>query len=323
MGLYVSGKRLSDITTETGWAGSDILTGLKSGDNKNITITELTAMVIDNVDTVDPLPPGTYAKVMYKGPVSWGASSLFVTDGSIVGIGLTEPSGGHQLEIKYNGTAQNLLNIYKNDISDAQIKGLAYSNTGILFLSDSGIPANIDSDSNANTYSSYFQRGIIANDDVFLNIDNNSALKFGSFNVLNGAFSENGFINMPNPDLLQLRANEFVLQNSLAEYLKTTRSVDTEVIRFLGDMSIMKDDANGCTKIRSGVSGGYPDQSLIGAEPMLRIAAKGSSPAVQFQTSLGVNILKLNSDGTVELPLYAAATSGQLCVDGEIVKKKA
>lgn len=190
MGLYISGKRLSDITTETGWAGSDILTGLKSGENKNITITELTTMVIDNVDTVDTLPPSTYAKVMYKGPVSWGASSLFVTDGSIVGIGLTAPNGGHQLEIQYDGTANNLLNMYKKDISDAVVKNITYSKTGILFIVDSSVPANIDSDSNANTYSSYFHKGIIANDDVFLNNANNSALKFGAFDIVTGVFTE-------------------------------------------------------------------------------------------------------------------------------------
>lgn len=328
MGLYIDGKRLSELTTETGWAGSDILTGLKSGENKNITITELTTMVISNVETVDPLPTGTYAKVMYKGVTSWGASTSFVTDGNIVGIGLSTPNGGHQLEIKYDGTAQNLVNAYKQDISDATIKTLAYSSAGILFICDSSIPANIDSDSNANTYSAYFHKGIIGNDDVFMNNANTSGLKFGTFDISTGVFTESGKVDMAS-DAVQIRALEFVMQSSANEYIRTGlrgASNDTPTVILANRGFVCKDITNDCSKIFLGTPGtSIPIQSAIGAEPMLRATAIGSSPIAAFINSTGSEILKMTFDGKVywSLPSYASAGSGEMCMDGEVVKIKA
>lgn len=328
MGLYIDGKRLSELTTETGWAGSDILTGLKSGDNKNITITELTTMVIDNVETVDPLPPGTYAKVMYKGVTSWGASTSFVTDGNIVGIGLSAPNGGHQLEIKYNGTAQNLLNAYKKDLSDAQVKGLSYSSTGIFFVVDTGIPANIDSNSNANTYSSYFEKGVIGNEHIFMNNGNTSALRFGTFHGTTGVFTESGKVDMAS-DAVQIRALEFVMQSSANEYIRTGlrgASNDTPTVILASRGFVCKDITNDCSKIFLGTPGtSIPIQSAIGAEAMIRATAIGSSPIAAFINSTGSEILKMTFDGKVywSLPTYASAGSGEMCLDGEVVKIKA
>jgi hypothetical protein len=218
MGLYISGKRISELPTLTSWDKTDLLTGLKSADNANISIGELSDIVQADIDTLDPRPPATFAKVMYYDGSKWGASQTFVTDGNLVGIGISAPTGTSQLELKSNGTSDYMLNLYKKDGSDFTIKNMLYSEYGILHVTESG--PIFDTSTASLTYGLIVEKGIVAQKDIFLDNDNASKLKFGQHSGADGTFTE--------------AASIYSSANYLGVKSKTIELIDNAGIKYIG-----------------------------------------------------------------------------------------
>lgn len=186
-------KKISEISTQAP-ALADLVTGLQSGDNANFTLQGISDLFQDQIDTATPLPDGTYAKVMYYTLANgWGASQEVSTNGYILGIGVPTPNGGIQLEVEnQDGNYDFLTAMNIRDNTDAVVKTLAYSKNGIFFVTDGGVPANIDIETNANNYGMFLEKGLVLGDKAYLTKD--KALSFGSIDGTTGVFSESANI---------------------------------------------------------------------------------------------------------------------------------
>lgn len=207
MPIYIDGKRLSELDTLTGWALSDTLTGLRSGDNANITLETLSDIIQGDIDDLSPLPDGTPAKVMYYGSSAWGASQTFITDGNNVGIGVNTLSPVAQFQLK-SDPAKDIASLwYITDEMDSTTKLMAYSKYGIMHITDSGIYSNIDTEDNAISYGLFVEKGIVAKEHIFL--DSLSRIRFGAINGTTGAFTDESIIRSQSNTLRSISAGHY------------------------------------------------------------------------------------------------------------------
>lgn len=178
--------KISEISTETP-AFVDIVTGLQSGDNANFTLQSIYDLFQSVIADVDPLPSGTYAKVMYYDGTNWGASNEFVTDGTAVTIGQSTPDATAQLAVRdTGGTPKNYTTASVNSNGSN-----LHTKHGMSFFTQNGAADNINQASNEGIYRAVFGDGAtIFKGDVLLDTSTSSDIRFGTFDVTTGNFSE-------------------------------------------------------------------------------------------------------------------------------------
>lgn len=207
--------KFSDFAPNSSPTGVDELVGLSGGDNARFTLSVLSDFFQSQISTVDPLPAGTPAKVMYFNADTneWGASINFVTDGYVVGIGNQTPAEDTLLNIEnYDDTYNSLLNVYNKNSSDVITKMVNYSKFGIFYISEGSVPANIDSADRANDYGLYVEKGIVAGNDIFMNNASDSQIRFADIDVTTGEATDRGVI-LQDTSQLSIMAETVAIKN--------------------------------------------------------------------------------------------------------------
>lgn len=259
--------KFSEFTPKTSPSLSDQVVGLSSADNARYTLQSIYDLFQAQIVDSDPLPVGYPAKVMYFDPddSKWGASSTVVTDGNVLSIGNLTPQSDTLVNIEsYDDSYNLLLNAYTKTSGDAITKTLAYTNRGLLCVTDGGVPANIDTPTNTMNYGMWVEKGIVAHGNIYVNAINDSKVNFGDINGVNGAFSEKANINYNNiGDYLSMtiKGNDFLRlkSNSLADIFTLG---STSPIFLMGHNIASADSTSNTTQTLFNVSKSYQQDNM-------------------------------------------------------------
>jgi len=213
----MANEKFSQFDTENP-ALTDFIVGLHAGDNAKFTVQSISDLIQGQIVDVDPLPSGTYAKVMYYTGTNWGATNTLQTDGYTLSIGESVPAGESQISVLNTDNEYSYLFNLNNVVSSAQVGTMAFTKQNMLHVTSGGIPSNIDRIENNGIYSAYFEKGVIAHEHLFLNNLNGSMIKFGDVNATTGAFTQ--------------EASIFSGSDSISVKAKTVTSVDDSGIDF-------------------------------------------------------------------------------------------
>lgn len=202
-------QKFSDFTLETPNLTDSYLAGLHEGDNARFSLAAINSLIQGDIDTVAPLPDGTYAKVMYyTSGAGWGASANFVTDGTNVAIGLNNTSAfsSRLTVVDFDGEKEYLLGL----IGDTN-RSFTYSKYGIgSFNVTASNGLGVLDETYADIVCARFGLKTIHSKDLILNANNGTkaALVFADFNISDGTFNNErkifptvGAINIDTPTL--------------------------------------------------------------------------------------------------------------------------
>lgn len=209
-------KKFSEFTLDNSPAFIDQIVGLKGGDNSRTTLQSIYDLFQSVIGDVDPLPSGTYAKVMYYGGTNWGASNEFVTDGTAVTIGQATPDATAQLSVRDEGGSPK-------DYTTASINSNGsnvHTKHGISFFTQNGAVDNINQSSHIGQYRAYFSDGdtIFKGSDILIDKDSSNAIRFGVFDAITGNFTES--------------AHMIYQSNALSSKSKTFQRYDDNDIKY-------------------------------------------------------------------------------------------
>lgn len=331
--------KFSDFPIDTTPSLTNIVVGLSSGDNAGFTLQTINDLFQEGV-AGDPLPAGSPTKVMYYNPVTnkWGASSTLITDGFVLGVGNTEIATNALVNIEdYDDAYDFLLNAYTKTAGDVITKTLTYTNRGILFVAEGSIPTNIDNPTNAMTYGMWIEKGIVAQENLYLNNINGSGVKFGDINGTTGLFDEQASI-YSSSDFIGVKAKTIsIVDDTGVDYIQysyngTVRSSNSMFYKIQTWHNLSSAQSGGILLSTNAIGSDSPDASIRSA---LHIGGNNSGNTNMITVSLDPDInshddslivLQVDKDGKIfgRFPsIVGDAPAGallQLYVEGGVVK---